>query len=123
MPPDPPAPAVYIDYYTDPLCSWSWALEPAWRRLRYEFGDRLAYRYRMAGMIPDWDHFADPMNAVHTPRQMAPHWFAVRQLSGMPLDERVWLEDPPASSFPACVAFEAAALQGPAAAERYLRRL
>ena len=23
-----------IEYYTDPLCCWSWAFEPQWRRLR-----------------------------------------------------------------------------------------
>ena len=40
-------------YYTDPLCCWSWAFEPHWRRLRDEFGGALDCRYRMAGMIED----------------------------------------------------------------------
>jgi hypothetical protein len=26
----------FIEYFTDPLCSWSWAFEAQWRRLRYE---------------------------------------------------------------------------------------
>ena len=60
-------PAVDVIYYTDPLCSWSWAFEPVWRRLRYELGDQLAWRYRMGGMIPDWRHYADPLNDVASP--------------------------------------------------------
>jgi thioredoxin family protein len=41
--------------------------------------------------------------------------------SGMPVDPRIWLQDRPATSHPACIAVKAAAEQG--LAERYLRRL
>ena len=119
----PPATTVHVQYYTDPLCSWSWALEPQWRRLRYELGDQLTWEYRMGGMIADWQSFSDPMNVISRPIQLGPQWFQVRVLSGMALDDRIWLDDPPASSYPAGVAFHAAARQGPAAAEAYLRRL
>ncbi len=114
---------VAVTYYTDPLCSWSWALEPQWRRLRYEFGDQMIWRYRMGGMIADWHSFNDPLNSVSKPVQMGPNWFQVRVVSGMPINERLWHEDPPDSSYPACLAFKAAERQGPAIAERYLRRL
>jgi len=114
---------VAVTYYTDPLCSWSWALEPQWRRLRYEFGDQLTWRYRMGGMIADWHSFNDPLNSVSKPVQMGPNWFQVRVVSGMPINERLWHEDPPDSSYPACLAFKAAEQQGPTVAERYLRRL
>src|SRR5512143_835188 len=115
--------AVAVVCYTDPLCSWSWAFEPQWRRLRFEGGDRLAWRYRMGGMIPDWSRYSDPVNAVSRPLQMAPQWFEVRHVTGMPIDERIWFEDPPASSHPACIAVKAAELQSSEAAELYLRRL
>jgi predicted DsbA family dithiol-disulfide isomerase len=114
---------VKVTYFTDPLCCWSWALEPHWRRLRDEFAGQLTWRYRMGGMIADWQSFADPLNAVRTPAHVGPHWFYVRETTGVPLDERLWVEDPPESSYPACVAFKAAELQGADAAERYLRRL
>lgn len=116
-------PGLHITYYTDPLCSWSWAFEPQWRRLRYEFGAQIAWRYRMGGLIPDWTRYDDPLNAVSRPAQMGPYWAQVRHLSGMPLDELIWMEDPPASSYPAGLAFKAAEFQGPAIAERMLRRL
>jgi predicted DsbA family dithiol-disulfide isomerase len=41
----------------------------------------------------------------------------------MPNDPRLWVEDPPASSWPACLAVKAAALQSSAAGDRFLRRL
>jgi protein-disulfide isomerase-like protein with CxxC motif len=54
---------------------------------------------------------------------MGPQWFQVREISGMPLDDRIWQVDPPASSYPACLAVKAAERQGQAVAESYLRRL
>lgn len=121
---EPPADAqVTIEYYTDPLCSWSWAFEPQWRRLRYEFGGQIAWRYRMGGMIPDWHSYADPFNSVSQPSQMGPQWYEVQRITGMPLDASIWLEHPPHSSYPACVAVKAAEAQGVDVAERLLRRL
>lgn len=115
-------PEIEITYYTDPLCSWSWAFEPVWRRLRYELGDRLAWRYRMGGMIPDWRRYADPLNDVAAPSHVGPQWLEVSRLSGMPIEPRIWHDDPPASSYPACLAVKAAELQGRNIGERYLRR-
>jgi len=118
----PPA-AVYITYYTDPLCSWSWAFEPQWRRLRYEFADQLHWANRMGGLIANWQQYNDPLNDISRPVQMGPQWFQVRTLSGMPIEERIWFEDPPTSSYPACIAVKAAERQGRTLGEIYLRRL
>jgi predicted DsbA family dithiol-disulfide isomerase len=117
------APAVEATYYTDPLCSWSWGFEPELRRLRYEFGRALGWRARMTGLIPSWDRFSDPVNAVSRPLQMGPVCVEVRHRTGQPLDDRVWVENAPASSYPACLAVKAAGLQSEAAAEAVLRRL
>lgn len=119
----PVCPQVEVTYYTDPICSWSWAMEPQWRRLRYEFGDQLTWRYSMGGMIPNWQQFSDPINDISRPVQMGPLWIQLRHLTGMPIDERIWVEDPPSSSYPACIAVKAAERQGPNFGEAYLRRL
>jgi putative protein-disulfide isomerase len=55
-----------------------------------------------------------------------PHQIGLQALeasaqSGMPVDARIWLSDPPASSHPACIAVKAAAEQG--LAGQCLRRL
>jgi putative protein-disulfide isomerase len=114
---------VSVEYYTDPLCSWSWAFEPQWRRLRYECGARLRWHYRMGGLIADWQSFNDPFNDIRNPGQLGPQWLQVSRMSGMPLNGRLWLVDPPDSSYPACIAAKAAERQGLAVIESYLRRL
>lgn len=120
---NPPLQELTATYYTDPLCSWSWALEAPWRRLRYELREALVCHTQMGGLIPDWQSYRDPLNSINRPAQMAPLWYQVGDITGMPIETRLWLDDPPASSYPACIAVKAAQLQGERAGERYLRRL
>ena len=116
-------PPVLVEYFTDPLCSWSWALEAGWRRVLGEHDGCVGYRYRMGGLLQDWSVYRDPINVVSGPAQMAPAWYLVRKTTGVALDEALWKRDPPESSFPPCIAVKAAEMQGAAAGERYLRRL
>jgi putative protein-disulfide isomerase len=112
-----------IEYYTDPLCCWSWAFEPQWRRLRYEYKGKVQWHYHMGGLLPGWGNFSDPLYSVNRPQQMGPVWMEAAQLSGQPMHDRIWVDDPPASSYPACIAVKCAALQSAEAEEAYLRRL
>lgn len=98
-------------------------MEPAWRRLRYEFGTAVSWTYWMGGLIADWRRYNDPVNAINRPSQMGPYWLYVSQASGMPIEERIWHDDPPATSFPACLAVKAAQRQGADQAEAMLRSL
>ncbi len=100
-------------YHTDPACSASWAAEPRLRRLMVEFGADMEITYVMGGLARE---FEDPPGLAMT-------WLGHAAESGRPVDPRVWAGDPPRSSYPACIAFTAAAEQGPEAAERYLRAL
>jgi len=112
-----------IEYYTDPLCIWSWAFEPQWRRLRFEFDGAVSWRYRAGGMMPDLHRYSDPIKDAGSPTQMGSYWYRVRDQSGMPIDERIWAEDPPTSSYPASIAVKAAESYGFRIGERYARRL
>jgi putative protein-disulfide isomerase len=104
---------VRLRYYTDPACSASWAAEPALRRLQIEFGDEVRITYVMGGLSRQYE--GDQSRLVT-------EWLDAAERSGMPVDPRAW-NTPGAikSTFPACMAFKAAAQQGPEAAERYLR--
>lgn len=113
---------VEIEYYTDPLCCWSWAFEPQWRRLRYEYSGLIVWRYRMGGLLPNWKSFSDPLNTVEKPIQMGPVWMEAHHISGMPINNRLWFDNPPQSSYPACIAVKCAELQSADAAEAFLRR-
>jgi putative protein-disulfide isomerase len=115
------ADCVEITFYTDPLCCWSWAFEPQWRRLQYEFGDRIVYRYVMSGLLPGWKNYNDPLYSVSRPMQMGPFWHEASLKSGMEIYDKIWVEDPPASSYPACIAVKCAELQSKVAGVKYLR--
>jgi len=104
-------PVIHASYYTDPTCPWSWALEPSRRRLEREFGDGIALRFVMAGRARE---FAAPQEELHA-------WLDAADRVAMPVDPRLWLETPPASSYPSCLAVLAAAEQGDPGP--YLRRL
>ena len=106
--------AVRLRYYTDPACSASWAAEPRLRRLIVEFGDQLEISYVMGGLAREFE--GDLSSLVI-------QWLDHAAESGMPLDPRIWHSDGVRSTYPACIAFRAAAEQGPALAERYLRVL
>jgi putative protein-disulfide isomerase len=102
---------VHTRYYTDPSCPWSWALEPSLRRLQTEFGQSLRIEYVMAGMG----------SALDDPSSFALEALQAGERSGMPVDVRLWLQDAPSSSNPACMGVKAADEQDRAAP--YLRRL
>jgi putative protein-disulfide isomerase len=106
---------VRLRYYTDPACSASWAAEPSLRRLQVEFGNEVQITYVMGGLSRQYE--GDQSRLVH-------QWLDAAERSGMPVDPRAW-NGPGAisSTFPACMAFKAAAEQGPDAADRYLRAL
>jgi putative protein-disulfide isomerase len=103
---------VQVRYFTDPGCPWSWAAEPAVRRLMVEFGDSLSWSWLMVGLSREIP--ADT-------RGLALHWLGVADQSGMPIDPLLWKEAPIRSTYPACMAVKAAAEQGADAATRYLR--
>jgi len=103
--------AVHTYYYTDPMCPWSWALEPAARKLAVDFAAGLELTYVMCGMARE----------VGDPRHVIGEMLEAGAESGMPVDARLWLAAPPRSSHPACLAVKAAAEQGDPAP--YLRRL
>ena len=103
---------VHARYYTDPACSASWAAEPRRRSLLVEFGNDLPFTYVMGGLARDYE--ADRGALIV-------RWLADAASSRMPMDPRLWSENPIRSSFPACMAVKGAAEQGPEAADRYLR--
>lgn len=115
--------SVRITYYTDPLCCWSWALEPQWKRLRYEYEGQISWSYCMVGLVPEWNSYTDLFNSISRPLHMGPMWMQAEQISGMPTQSEIWVDNPPTSSYPACLAMKTVEKQSVEAAEAYLRLL
>ena len=111
---------VKITYYTDPICSSCWGIEPQLRKLKLEYGDDLEIDYRMGGLLPDWSYNS---GGISKPSDVAPHWEEVSAYYEMPIDGGVWLEDPLHSSYPPSIAVKAAQLQDKQKAIRFMRKL
>lgn len=112
-----------VDYFTDPLCCWSWALEPQLRKLRFLLKDRLHLNYVMGGLLSEWKNYNDQMNDIVRPAQLGPLWMQARNMSGQPIAENIWISNPVDTSYLACMAVKAAALQSKIAEEAMLRKL
>lgn len=111
---------IKIIYFTDPICSSCWAIEPQLRKLKLEYGHVIHVEYRMGGLLPDWSYNS---GGISKPSDVAKHWDEVSKYYDMPIDGDIWLEDPLYSSFPPSIAFKAAELQSIEKSVRLLREL
>jgi predicted DsbA family dithiol-disulfide isomerase len=102
---------VQCTYFSDPYCPWSWAAEPSLRRLQSEFGEQLELTFVIVGLA----------RQITEPGALAVDALDAAEASGQPVDPRVFLRDPPASTHPAGLAVAAVAEQGDPGA--YVRRL
>lgn len=109
-----------IVYFTDPICSSCWGIEPQLRKLKMEYGHCIEVEYRMGGLLPDWSYNS---GGISKPSDVASHWDEVSLYYDMPIDGDVWLEDPLNSSYPSSIAFKAAQIQSLEKAVRFLREL
>lgn len=111
---------VKIIYFTDPICSSCWGIEPQLRKLKLEYGNSVEVEYQMGGLLPDWSYNS---GGISKPSDVAHHWDEVSLYYKMPIDGDVWLEDPLHSSYPPSIAFKAAQMQDPHKAVVFMRHL
>lgn len=111
---------IKIIYFTDPICSSCWGIEPQLRKLKLEYGNAIEIEYRMGGLLPDWSYNS---GGISKPSDVAHHWDEVSVYYDMPIDGDLWLEDPLPSSYPPSIAFKAAQIQDVEKANLFLREL
>ncbi|NML68753.1 DsbA family protein [Chryseobacterium sp. RP-3-3] len=112
---------ITIIYYTDPICSSCWGIEPQLRKLKLEYGNAVELDYRMGGLLPSWDIYNS--GGISKPSDVAHHWEEVSPYYQMPIEGGVWITDPLNSSYPPSIAFKAAQMQDKKKAVVYLRVL
>lgn len=100
-----------VTHFTDPACPFAFSAEPSRFRLRWHYGDQLAWRTRLIVLT------LEPGEA----EKLAEGAPGLQRRYGMPIDPAPYPR--PASSEPACRAVVAAQLHAPGAAEPLLRRL
>lgn len=112
---------IQVLYFTDPVCSTCWIIQPLLRKLHLEYGKYLDIKYCMGGLLPSWENYN--RGQIKQPSDAAKHWEDVCRQYHMPLDGDVWIEDPLSSSFPPSIAFKAAQMQDTDKAILFLRRI
>src|SRR5690606_3154762 len=111
---------IRVIYYTDPICSSCWGIEPQLRKLKLEYGHLVDFEYRMGGLLRDWNYND---GIITKSEDVAQHWDDVSYYFQMPINGDIWLEDPLHSSYPPSIAFKAAQLQDEQKALLFLRRM
>lgn len=111
---------IKVIYYTDPICSSCWVIEPQLRKLKLEYGSYIDIEYRMGGLLEDWSYNS---GGISKASDVAHHWDEVSLHYDMPIDGDVWLEDPLDSSYPPSIAFKAAQMQDRQLAISFLREI
>lgn len=112
---------IELIYFTDPICSTCWIMQPLIRKLKLEYGIYLDIKYCMGGMLPSWELYTK--GKIQNPGDAAEHWEMACACHDMPMDGDVWIEDPLQSSFPPSIAFKAAQIQDQDKALSFLRRI
>ena len=112
--------SVKVIYYTDPICSSCWGIEPQLRKLKLEYGNAIDIEYKMGGLLPNWSYNS---GGISKPSDVAHHWDEVSMYYDMPIDGDLWLEDPLQSSYPPSIACKAAQLQDPEKAVLFLQEI
>lgn len=111
---------IKVVYFTDPICSSCWGIEPQLRKMELEYGGDTEIEYRMGGLLPDWSYNG---GGISKPSDVAKHWDEASIHYNMPIDGDVWLEDPLNSSYPPSIAFKAAQLQSKEKAILFMREI
>lgn len=111
---------IKLVYFTDPICSSCWGIEPQLRKLKLEYGEHIDIEYRMGGLLPNWDYNS---GGISKPADVASHWDEVSIHYDMPIDGDLWLEDPLNSSYPSSIAFKSAQLQDEDKAVLFMREM
>lgn len=108
-------------YFTDPVCSTCWLIQPQLRKMSLLYGDYLDIKYHMGGLLPSWDKY--DRGIIKQPSDAASHWKEMAEKYEMPISPDVWIDSPLASSFPPSIAIKAAQLQNKIKAYNFHRRI
>ena len=104
------ADAIEVNFLTDPLCPWSWAMAPLVASLREDA--KVAFRSIMTGWLPSL-----AAKGVDAAKQ---EWREASATTGAGVDLSYWDRVAPATSLVAAAAVKAADFQGTAKGEAYL---
>ncbi len=110
-------------WYTDPICSWSYAAEAAMETFRSHFGSRLAFHHRLLPLYQDLNRFLSG-HGLKSQAEFASKIVKVSRLTGVAMTPRLWESgSAPQSSEDCCRYAKAALLTDPVKGHVFLARM
>ncbi len=106
-------------YFTDPLCSHCWALDAVLTRFKWEYKEYINVITVLGAMIEDDNHY-DDLNGPEAKEQVS-HWEQVGMFYHIPINGKIWRNDPITSSFPSSIAYLLIKKQNDELATKFLR--
>ncbi|MEN6520118.1 MAG: DsbA family protein [Armatimonadota bacterium] len=103
---------VSVEYFTDPICAWSYVSEPTVQSLLSEHRDNVDFRFRSLPILDKITGQPKKGEKYRTPQEMQQEWTEISLKTGVKIDPSLWQENPPHSSWPANRAMKAALRQG-----------
>jgi putative protein-disulfide isomerase len=96
-------------YVHDPMCSWCWGYRPSWEQLRSHLPEGVTTRNLLGGLAPDSDQPMPP----ELQQKLQAVWQQIHSQLGTEFNFDFWTANQPRrSTYPACRAVIAAAIQG-----------
>jgi len=114
---------VRIEYFTDPLCVWSYVSEPTIQSLINQHKDNIDFQFRSLPILDKSKGKPEEGEKFRTPEEMRQEWTEVSQKTGVKIDPALWMENPPQSSWPGNRAMKAALRQGFERGNRFINLL
>ncbi len=114
---------IKLIYFTDPVCSTCWLIEPYLYKLIQDYNDQLILETRMGGLLPSWNEFQSPDKNLTKEQFLANLINCQAREFGADMDGDIWVENPVQSSYPASIAYHAAKIQDPEKAIKFLRSI
>lgn len=124
---------IIITVFTDPMMGLTYECEPVFDRLKNHYGDRIEFKYVMAGLVRDVSDFMTPAERALEPaegvstycRRLAQIYKSEEPIGGLPINmEGFHLFDAEhRSSYPLDIAYKAAQLADPDKADLFLKNL
>jgi putative protein-disulfide isomerase len=105
-----PSGFLYAQWFTDPMCSWSYIANRAIEKFKTHFSNRLIFQERLFVLYPDLTTFLKKRNMLR-PQEFVSKLESASQSSGVPIEVKAWTENNVPESSEICCLWVTSALR------------
>ena len=83
---------IKLIYFTDPVCSTCWLVEPYIYRLIHDFKEYISLDIKMGGLLPSWNEFESPDISLSKEQFLSNLIHNQSKQYGADMDGDIWIE-------------------------------